>query len=423
MIKNTMKLGRIYPEKTTRLVVPVLFWATGIVSIIAGLFRVWAVRSLLFRGDVGRGSVISTIHLFTLGGLTMLMMGALYQLGPVLLNCDPVATRYSFSQWAIYLIGIAFFVFGLNYNWTLGLALGGIGVSAGIVFFLINMVGRIRRRNTWNGPALFFATALAYLALTLGLGLLLLLRYTTGGPSLAHELSVHLTVALGGWFGFLVTGVSYRLWAMFGRRHHQPQYWIWTWALGNTAIVLLVTGYVSGVLWLTDGGWVCQLVAFGFYGTDIVAAGMLDRRTMTDPALRTLVPSLASLALWELLGSWAMLGRHELWVPALFVYGLGWVGMSFLGFVQKILPFMVWLHRYAHVHGQGKMPRLEDIWHPSWGYGPIVGTILGLALMLIGYGTVSGPVFTVGVGLQILAWMLLIATGARALWGPHRPLR
>ncbi len=238
------------------------------------------------------------------------MMGAMYQLTPVLLNCEPVPARYSVDQWAIYTIGISLFVVGMNDHWLMGLGLGGSGIEVGIAFFLINLARRIRSRGTWNITAWFFVAALGYLAMTLIMGGLLVLRCTTGSPSFANALPLHLTIALGGWFGLLVTGASYRLWAMFGRRHHEPRYWSWTWVSANLAIVCLALGDILDAPAFTAIGWIVQLAAFAFYGADIAVGGLFDRRTMKDPALRTLVPSLVFLTAWEALGSLAIFDRQ-----------------------------------------------------------------------------------------------------------------
>lgn len=144
---------------------------------------------------------------------------------------------------------------------------------------------------------------------------------------------------------------------------------------------------------------------------------------MQDPALQTIGVSLLFLALWEVLGTLALVGHPgTLWILALLVYGFGWVGMSFLGFVQKILPFVVWLHRYAHVRDQGKMPHLEDIWRPFWVYGPLGGAAIGLAVLLGALGLHSGLLLSFGVTLQALAWLLLLVMGIKAVRGPHHRL-
>lgn len=416
-----LKVGRIYTDRSAPLAVPLLFWATGILGVLVGLWRLAAAARLVLLGRVGAGAVLAAVHSFTLAGFTMVMMGALYQLIPVLLNVSPVAPTRAFVQWIVYTLGLAGFVVGLSTGWTWTLGCGGAGVVLGILLFLGQVIGRLRQRAVFNVTAWFFSTALAYLFLTVILGGLLAVRYTTGRPSWPHEVPIHMAIALGGWFGLLVSGTSYRLWAMFGLKHREPRRWFLTWLLINGAIVFWVVGLVAGIGILRPIGWLCQAGAFVLYGADIVAAGLGDVRTMRDPALRTLVLSLAGLAAFEVLGTWAVFGHAgRLWIPAWIAYGLGWVGMSFLGFAQKIVPFMVWLHRYAHVHGQGKMPRLPDIWRPRLAYPPMLGAGLGLLFMLASFAGSSLWLMRVGAALDGFAWLFFLGAGMRAVIGPHR---
>ncbi|PSR26249.1 MAG: hypothetical protein C7B46_20130 [Sulfobacillus benefaciens] len=416
-----LRVGRAYTEQTSLLSVPLLFWTTGVCSIVLGLWRVWVVHRWILSGFVGPGPVIACVHLFTLGGLTMLMMGALYQLVPVLTNSKPVSFHRIIVQWAFFTFGTAFFVVGVNNDWTLGIATGATVMVVGIIYFVANLAGRVWREPEKNITTWFFASSLAYLSLTIVIGGFLALHLSTGSPVYATDVAAHITVALGGWVGLLLIGVSYRLWAMFGRKHREPRYWLLTWGLANLAIWLLVAGNLATSKWLCDVGWLTQVAAFLGYFADLVAAGLGDRRTMRDPALQTVAVSIAFLIVWEVLGTTATFQHHSrLWIPALWAYGLGWTGMSFMGFVQKIMPFMVWLHRYAHVHGKGKMPRLENIWRPAWGYAPMISAGLGISVFLVAYGTNTSVLFGSGLCLQVLAWLMLLGMGVRSILGPHR---
>jgi hypothetical protein len=416
-----MKVGRAHTDKTAPLFVPLLFWITGVFGILMGLWRLTTVAALLLRGLIGSGEVLGAVHSFTLAGFTMLMMGALYQLGPVLLNVAPVPTNRVFMQWSVYTLGLVGFLLGLLTGKSSLLEIGGVGVVLGILLFIGNVGERLWRRTTFNVTAWFFTSALAYLLLTVVMGGLLVIRYTTGHPSFPHEVPVHMTIALGGWFGLLVCGTSYRLWQMFGLKHQEPRYWLTTWGSINGAIILWIVGLISGAELVRWVGWLLQMVGFFTYLSAIVRAGMGDRRTMRDPALRTLVLSLASLGVFEVLGSWALVGHVErLWIGAWIAYGLGWIGLSFLGFAQKIVPFMIWLHRYAHVHGQGKMPRLEDIWRPKLAYPPMGAVGLGMAMLLLSIGDASPRLFRFGAYLIGLGWLFFLGAGIRSIMGPHR---
>ncbi|NMP23261.1 hypothetical protein [Sulfobacillus harzensis] len=416
-----LKVGRAHTDKTAPLLVPLLFWGTGVFGILVGLWRLTVVARPLLLGMVGAGSVLEAVHSFTLAGFTMVMMGALYQLIPVLLNVPPVPGYRAFVQWGVYTLGLIGFLLGLYTGRSWLLETGGVGVVLGILLFLGNVGGRLVQRTTFNVTAWFFVTALGYLLLTVMMGGLLVVRYTTGHPSFPHEVPVHMTIALGGWFGLLVSGTSYRLWAMFGLKHREPQHWFVTWALANGAIVLWAVSLVSGIEVLRVVGWLFQGAGFLVYVAAIVSAGLGDVRTMRDPALRTLLLSLGALGAFEVLGTWAIFGHAgHLWIPAWIAYGLGWVGMSFLGFAQKIVPFMIWLHRYAHVHGQGKMPRLQDIWRPGLAYPPMMAVGLGLLFMLLAFTMSSVWLLRLGGYLAGLGWLFLLGVGIRVVRGPHR---
>lgn len=151
-----LKVGRAYTQHTAPLMVPGVFWVTGVLGMLMGFWRLWSVCTWVLRGVVGGGPVIASVHCFTLAGLTMVMMGTLYQLTPVLLNCEPVATKHATSQWALYTLGLIFFVTGLNCGALWAIGVGGNGVLVGIAYFLLNMVSRIRHRSTWNITAWFF---------------------------------------------------------------------------------------------------------------------------------------------------------------------------------------------------------------------------------------------------------------------------
>lgn len=414
-----LKVGRAHTDKTAPLAVPVLFWTTGALGMLAGFWRLWAARQDWLATTMGQGVVLATVHCFTLAGLTMVMMGALYQLMPVLLNCSPTPAWRPVAQWALYTAGIIVLVYGFNGGIPVALASGGAGVIIGIAFFLGNMASLLGRRTTFNITGWFIVAALGYLAMTVVLGSLLALHYLgliSLGPSV---LGMHMTVALGGWFGLLVVGVSYRLWAMFGRNHREPTNWVITWTLVNLAVVGLLVGSLTGFDSIRILAWLLQLMAFLAYIRDVMLGGPIDRRTMQDPALRTVAAGLIFLTVFEILGSLAALGHHALWIPALWAYGLGWVGLTFIGFSQKLLAFMIWIHRYAHVHGHGKVPRLDDIWRPAWDYPPLLATGIGLILQVGGWWAKSNDWFLVGIALQGVAWLWMLLFGARAARGPH----
>lgn len=165
-----LKVGRAHTDKTAPLAVPLLFWAAGVLGILMGLWRLTTVATRVLHGMVGAGSVLGAVHSFTLAGFTMLMMGALYQLVPVLLNVAPVPTHRVFVQWGVYTLGLVGFLLGLSTGQSGVLGVGGVGVVLGLVLFIGNVGERLWRRTTFNVTAWFLTSALAYLLLTVVMG-------------------------------------------------------------------------------------------------------------------------------------------------------------------------------------------------------------------------------------------------------------
>lgn len=70
-----------------------------------------------------------------------------------------------------------------------------------------------------------------------------------------------------------MVGASYRLWAMLGRLHYEPRYWLGTWVLINLAVIGLVLGEILATAWVKDVGWSFQVSALLVYGADIRLGG------------------------------------------------------------------------------------------------------------------------------------------------------
>ena len=84
----------------------------------------------------------------------------------------------------------------------------------------------------------------------------------------------------------------------------------------------------------------------------------------------------------------------------------GWAGMIVHGMLTRIVPFLVWFHRFAHVAGRVPVPSLRGLLPDAW-------TQLGLALH--GASVVAGAA-AIASGLDLLArvaGLLLMATAAQ----------
>jgi hypothetical protein len=80
--------------------------------------------------------------------------------------------------------------------------------------------------------------------------------------------------------------------------------------------------------------------------------------------------------------------------PMLAALGLaalvGWLGQSTIGYLYKIVPFLVWQSRYGSLVGREKVPLMRELVHERWAWGSwwlinigLAGTLLSVLFMWV----------------------------------------
>ncbi len=201
----------------------------------APLFGIAAAALLAWGGGeaiAGRWSpqVLAITHLLTLGFMAMIMIGALFQVFPVVLGVDlPWGRRLaSLVHGALTLgtalLAAAFLLPALAWVMAIALAL----LSAALLLFLASAgVGLLRLRGR-GGMRLAVGAALIGLLVTATLGALLGAGYGAGlDPVAASGLDrrwtdLHALWGLLGWVGLLVVAIAYEVVPMFQATPHYP---------------------------------------------------------------------------------------------------------------------------------------------------------------------------------------------------------
>jgi len=422
-----MQVGQIHTDRTTRLYVPIGFFLTGLGWLVVALAVLFVTDRPGWRPPASSWPVVALVHGFTLGFLTLVMMGALYQLTPVLTNRPPIAPRWSLIQGLGYLGGLGAFLWGLEQARPIWIAVGGSAVLGALIGFAGLIGSRVIRRGRWTIPQVFIATAVGYLVLTAVMGSWMAWGFLGLVVTPVDPLWIHFSVGMGGWMGFLLMGVSYRLWLMFLPSRRKPRWWQWTYGLQQGAVI---AGVVSGYEGWHGGlvlAWGLGMLAWATWTLDMLGFVRGHRLFRHEPALWLPAAGTIFAAFAWIAGLASWLQWVHGWRVVLVAYLMGWLGLSFLGFVQKIVAFLLWLHRYSHVHGQGKMPRLNDIFPPRWSYGIALLTLSGMVLWVGGWSIPAFGVahtgmilFGVGVAALILAIFaaLLRKLQPRPLEGP-----
>ncbi|MBX6377854.1 MAG: hypothetical protein IRY95_04820, partial [Clostridia bacterium] len=185
-------------------------------------------------------ATLATVHVVTVGWLTVLILGALHQFVPVI-TARPL-TSEAVAGWALVAVeaGLAAMVagfLGLSGGLpgalsgasrgvaptSLWLPVGGSLVVAGVTSAAVNLARNFWRARPLPLAARFVAAGLGFLVATVLLGLVLALALAWPGglaPDhlavvLARGLPLHLLAGIGGWFTLTAMGVAYKLLAMF----------------------------------------------------------------------------------------------------------------------------------------------------------------------------------------------------------------
>ncbi len=399
--------GSLATAQAPSLTLPLPYIVASLVSFAAlGTLAVVAADSL--ARSYFTPAVLALTHVATLGWGTMIVMGAMYQLVPVVLG---VPIRH---EWAG---KIGFWVFAWGalvliasfWAWRMWeLALGGVLLLAGVGLFLFNMARTLAAVRQWNITGRFLVVALAYFTLTAGLGVLLALDkqfHFLGGVEM-FNLAGHAHLGIVGWFTLIIMGVSYKLVPMFSLSHATGE---------NLARIILVAvglGLAGLSLSLVSDADRATVLTFG--GTAALGAYLFAYDTRRILSRRLRKPLGLTLSYYVLAVGYLVVGTTfgltlglGLWEGRLsqnaqamiYAYlGLGgWVSLTIMGMLHKIVPFLVWFNRYSTKAGREPVPLLKDMLDERFGWvalglwnAGLLGSIGALAVSDAGWLRMAG---------------------------------
>ncbi|MFN8557107.1 MAG: hypothetical protein U0531_07055 [Dehalococcoidia bacterium] len=283
----------------------------GLIALLTAHVALLVRGETLLRHFLLPGSV-ALAHLFVLGWLTLVMMGALYQLTPVIAQAPLASVRLAVVQVVLYVAGVGGLVQSFAFGGTGSLPVHAAGAVAGVALFLLNIALTLRRVAAWTAPARYLAAAVALLGATVALGLLFALDLRYGWfPLPAGRIAIHAHLGIAGWMGLLLAGVSYRLVPMFALvRGHDERLAVRNLALLCVALVALAAALTFG---LRGVALVAPAMALGagylIYVADMTRLYRRRLRRRLDLYAWALFASLGCLALTVVLGVLAAGGR------------------------------------------------------------------------------------------------------------------
>ncbi len=352
--------------------VPLPFLLTGVCgAALFGLLLPWIAPDAI-RAP-GLPHVLALVHMATLGWLTMAILGASLQLAPVILVTPLRAARFIRAQYFVYTAGVVLLLSGFWWMRTWLLALGGALIVLAVAHHVVALGVTIAHRTARPLTVRFLVASLTYLCVVVTLGLTAALNFQFGflGAGVNRLLLAHITLGVMGWLSCTVIGVSYTLVRMFALAHgHDDRYGRLVFILLNSGVVGLAIAF--GFAWrpLAFVAGVTLVGATWLFAYDYLRMLRARRRKLLDITQRHGIAAVVYLAVLTPVGVGAALVGgygHESLLAALGLAALvGWVGQSIVGYLYKIVPFLIWQTRYGALVGKQPVPLMRDLLHERW---------------------------------------------------------
>jgi hypothetical protein len=320
---------------------------------------------------------LSLTHLGTLGFLSMVMLGALYQMLAVVAGSPVPWLRSAHAVHALFVVGVAALTWGIALAATGAVFVAIAALGPAFLLFLVPVATALLRAPVRDETLIGMAAAVLCLLLTAVAGTWM--AHGHGGMQFPGPrelwIRVHLCVALLGWVGGLIIAVSWQVLPMFYLAREVPR-------PAKRTVQLLATG-----------GALLPVAVLGF---DAFAPVDADRGSLAGCAALAAAP--AALSVWFLhpaASAWSLRARRRrrsdasllFWRTGLVMapltgiaaglawllpgerWGLlfgwlaiwGWAGTIVHGMLTRIVPFLVWLHRFAPHVGEAPVPSVRAL--------------------------------------------------------------
>jgi len=388
--------GSLSLEQAPPLAIPAGFFLLAPVAVAAAgaLLLVLGADPLASAGRPGSGALT---HLATLGFLGSVMLGALYQMIPVIAGAPVPVVRLAHGVFVAWFLGVAHLVAAFL------LGQPGLWTAAGLAFVLalVGFAGPVAvalyraPSPTWTRAGM--RMAVLALGLTAALGLSFVALRSAGwvppGYQPVNWRIAHLGIGLTTWVGGLLIAVSWQMLPMFYLADEVDS---------RARAALTIGGAVSLVLLpvvLLVGG--SRGLVLGALAPAAIAAWLLHPLLMF-PALRarrrkrrdeSLTGWFVALGCGVLTGALALTlvfwPSQRLGVAFVVLAVWGWAGFAMHGMLCRIVPFLVWFHRLSPHVGKVRVPPMRKLLPQDRIQRALVAHLCSLVLILSAVLTAS----------------------------------
>jgi len=351
--------------------------------------------------------LIGWVHLYMIGFVMMVIIGAMGQLSVVVGEVHHRYPRVFGWIWPLLVIGTAMLAIGFIYDPSF-LGAGGMAILSALVIFAFNLFVTLRTSRRRTSVTLSMQWSTLFLSVGLGIGVMMAFGY-------AGIISIdptqwrmgHIFAVFGGYVMLNIMGVSTVLLPMFGAcnrpsdRDHTISF---TTMVVSVSVMILASAFQIESL---------ERIAL-FFGIGSVVYYMVQvyriftskKRGYSDIWERSVTVAFMALIFSMGLGLYGVLSGSDTSIALSFWFlTTGFLGFLITAHLYKIVPFLVWFERYAPYIDEREVPMLHQLlptrWaNVQWGLG-----VSGVIAIAIAIGLANAMLWKIGS-------LLLVGSGA-----------
>ena len=343
------------------------YFIIGILFLFASLFA-------YFRADFATLPVLETagfLHIFFVGFVISIIMGALYQLTSVILEKPFSTITGAITNLFFFAIGLTAMSYGMISGKTGFMHGGGMVLLLSLMFFGVTYLISFMDNEKRSVAAFMLFFSAIFLLIGISLGFCLLMIFSGTLPlDFETTLKYHVYFVLGFVF-FVVVGVATVLLPMFALAHDLK------FTLSKLAFCFYILG---GVLLAVKDLYAYFAFAAAFISFVCEAAYILKKRVRKAYDYWNL-NIIVSLAAFVAFCGFAILDMLDV---AVFLLIYGFLYAFIVAHLYKIAPFLIWYHYVAPFVGKRKVPLLDHMIIKKPTYLGIAFNVASLLLYCIG---------------------------------------
>jgi hypothetical protein len=371
-----------------------------------------------FIGHYFHPQILAITHMAALGWGTMIILGASYQLIPVVLETELYSQKLAWISFGLFLPGLIALVYSF---WIfvpgIHMQCGAVLLLAAVSLFTLNVYLTAKKKKQDSIQEDFIFNACICLCLTIALGTALVFNFTMSifPQDQLHFLKLHAHLGLIGWFLLMLIGVSSKLVPMFLVSSYQKTrlLTISYYLLVGALLYFLVDSYLFGLSFRT------------YLIFTIGAAGIACYFIFLVKCLRSRLRRHIDLPMLNSFLSFILLKIATLTVPFIIylhlksnpatirfsmLYGelmvMGWITALILGQTFKTLPFIVWVKHYEHLTGKFKTPMPADLFADNLLRAQTVSYVVFCLTFMPGCYFMAIPLIYIGIASLMVTAML-----------------